>query len=861
MNYGELEAQFGLPSGILNAIRTVESGGGKHLISNAGALGEFQFMPSTAKAYGINPLDPVESANGAARMLSDLGRQYRGNWDAAIAHYNGGSRAGRAVLAGNAPPSPETQAYVPKVRGAMGKPDMSVEDAAGILGFDNKPIGELKVSEAAKLLGLDTRPTAVKAGSALNEVPRQAGLFARHTLEGLGESAQLLTEPIRYITDRLTNSTGKTKPMGMVASDVADWIGLPKPQSETERVVAEGTKLGMGTLGGNKLLTTLAGPASNLLQFGGKGAAPVTQSVAGNIARSMTEGPSQQVTGAAGAGLASAASKEAGGDPVQQTVAGVIGGVGGGLIPGAVNAVTNGVKTAATRLANANMTPQQMDARINLVLQNSGIDFSQLPERARQAVRADLASALKANQDLNPEAVARLAAFRATGLTPTRGMVTQDPVQITREMNLAKMAANSSDGELHGLPRLLNQNNTKLINNLNEAGAVNGDLFTAGVKSINQIGGRDAALKSGVDQLYEKVRQMPGGDIPLDRKTLVDNIYKNLAASNRTAFLPPEVGNMLDTISKGVVNVGGQTHEVPFNANTIDNLMTMIATAQRGTSDGNTKAALSAVRQALESTPITPIKTQFGGNQLVTEAGAKFLRDQDAQAGNVLNAMLEAKNAARQRFGWQESGKPVEAALSGAQPDDFIKKFVIKGSLADAQNLASNTSTSAGVKDALLAHLKDVALNKASDETGKFSQSAFNKELKNIGDRKLSLFFSRDELANLKLNGRVAALMQSQPIGSAVNNSNSGAMVVGKAYDAIRSGLGMVPGIGPVTAGVLDVTLGNPTKNVVRMLDERKALNVLPGLLNEAPKRAPWYQSGVLPAMTVGGLLAAPSVN
>lgn len=165
------------------------------------------------------------------------------------------------------------------------------------------------------------------------------------------------------------------------------------------------------------------------------------------------------------------------------------------------------------------------------------------------------------------------------------------------------------------------------------------------------------------------------------------------------------------------------------------------------------------------------------------------------------------------------------------------------------------------MKDALLAHLKDVALNKASDETGKFSQSAFNKELKNIGDRKLSLFFSRDELANLKLNGRVAALMQSQPIGSAVNNSNSGAMVVGKAYDAIRSGLGMVPGIGPVTAGVLDVTLGNPTKNVVRMLDERKALNVLPGLLNEAPKRAPWYQSGVLPAMTVGGLLAAPSVN
>ena len=199
MNYGELEAQFGLPPGILNAVRSVESSGGKNLVSPAGALGEFQFMPKTARAYGIDPLDPVQSAQGAARMLSDLGRQYRGNWDAAIAHYNGGSRAGKAVAAGAAAPSPETQAYVPKVRGAMGANDMTADDAAKLLGFENKPMADMTAADAARLLGIDNRPAAVKTGSALNDIPRQVGLTARYALEGAGQAVQPITEPLRQL--------------------------------------------------------------------------------------------------------------------------------------------------------------------------------------------------------------------------------------------------------------------------------------------------------------------------------------------------------------------------------------------------------------------------------------------------------------------------------------------------------------------------------------------------------------------------------------------------------------------------------------------------------------------------------------
>ena len=74
--YSSLEQQYDLPSGILSAVRNVESGGNSKTISPKGAKGDFQFMPATAEAYGVDVNDPVSSAHGAARYLSDLVKQY-----------------------------------------------------------------------------------------------------------------------------------------------------------------------------------------------------------------------------------------------------------------------------------------------------------------------------------------------------------------------------------------------------------------------------------------------------------------------------------------------------------------------------------------------------------------------------------------------------------------------------------------------------------------------------------------------------------------------------------------------------------------------------------------------------------------
>jgi len=687
----------------------------------------------------------------------------------------------------------------------------------------------------------DAKPAAAQAGGMINDVGRQVGLTARYGLEGLANTAQLVTEPLRYVTDRLTGQTGKTRPLGAMATQLADSVGLPSPQGANERTVGEATRLMAGAGG-------MAGGAGALANRAGP--------VAGKVLSSLSANPMQQVTAAAGSGLAGGASKEAGGGFWQQLGASALGGIAGGMAPSGVSALRDGFN-ALKREAGGGMTPQQLDAKISLVLQRSGVDYSAVPERVKQTMRSQMQGALEADKEINPQAASRLLDFTRTGTTPTRGMVSQDPVQITREMNLAKIGANSSDTDLHGMARLQNRNNTRLIENLNEGGANRGDLFRAGQANIDNIQGRDASLNRWVNELYTAAKAMPGGETQLQRKGVVDAVFNNLARENKLSYLPADIAETLNTISTGQIRRNGQTFDVPFDAKVLDNLLTDIARAQRGTQDGNIKAALSIARSAIDNVSLTPIKTTYGGNQLVTAQTAQGMRTADGQAGEFMGALNQARAAARQRFGWQESSRPVEAALGNGAPDNFIQRFVVGGTLDDAAAVAAN-GNAMETKNAIVAHLKDKALSSASDEIGKFSQAAYNKALKSIGDRKLSLFFDAQEIEQLKSVGRAASYMTNQPVGSAVNNSNSGALGVAKMYDALRAGIGMVPGVGPVTAGLLDVTLGNPTKAASGFLAQRQAQNFAPGLL--VNQRNPMAERLLLPGAANGGLLAAPSV-
>jgi len=80
---------------LLMAMAQTESGFDPDIISGKrrskrGAIGLMQFMPGTAKQYGIDPTDPEQSKYGAAHYMHDLLTMFGGSEEAAMAGYNWG---------------------------------------------------------------------------------------------------------------------------------------------------------------------------------------------------------------------------------------------------------------------------------------------------------------------------------------------------------------------------------------------------------------------------------------------------------------------------------------------------------------------------------------------------------------------------------------------------------------------------------------------------------------------------------------------------------------------------------------------------------------------------------------------------
>lgn len=110
----------GIPPEALLAIKNVGERSGPTAVSPKGAKGVMQFMDDTWTAYGKgDPRDPVASIDAGAKFMKDLIKQYDGNVRAAIAHYNGGGKAGKAVMEGRSPPAKETRGYLERTDAYM----------------------------------------------------------------------------------------------------------------------------------------------------------------------------------------------------------------------------------------------------------------------------------------------------------------------------------------------------------------------------------------------------------------------------------------------------------------------------------------------------------------------------------------------------------------------------------------------------------------------------------------------------------------------------------------------------------------------------------------------------------------------
>jgi hypothetical protein len=102
--------RWSVSAGLLGAQLRQESGFDPTARSAAGAAGIAQFMPGTAREYGLrDPFDPEASIDAQAHLMHDLLRRF-GSVPLALAAYNAG--AGPVEACGCVPPIPETVSYV-----------------------------------------------------------------------------------------------------------------------------------------------------------------------------------------------------------------------------------------------------------------------------------------------------------------------------------------------------------------------------------------------------------------------------------------------------------------------------------------------------------------------------------------------------------------------------------------------------------------------------------------------------------------------------------------------------------------------------------------------------------------------------
>lgn len=651
-----------------------------------------------------------------------------------------------------------------------------------------------------------------RVDAAIKDVPRQIGLTARYGMEGLGQVADIVGAPLAYgmnkvFPEKQTLSglvTGNMPPPrfakpSSAISGALDYIGLPSPQTPTERVV---------------------GDASRMLAGGGgmvKGA-----QVASKVAPALlplAARPGLQAASAVGSGVAGGYTRETGGSPTAQLVASLVGGL---AAPGAVAGSQAAVRGANNLVQQFRPVPANITIQINNAIEQAGFKSGSLPKPVMAQLERDAAEALQKG-NLSPDALRRLVDYRLVGATPARGNLTLNPVDVTRQKNMSKIGANSSNPKLQGLAMRENDNTGALIRNLNELGADTADdAFAGGQRVIAGLNKTAGARQGEINAAYANARNQTGLDAQIDPAAFTQRAGDLLKQNLLEGSLPSDVRRILNDAATG---------KMPLTVSTAEQIKTAIGNLQRSSADGSVRKALGYVRQALDDSPLL-----------------------QGQGDDAIQAFNQARGLNRNWRGIVDKTPALQAIESGVQPDKFVQTYIIQGAgkanVTDVARLKNAIKDSPeaiqAVRQQILAHLKAKATNGKPDEAMLFSQSGYNNAFSAIGERKLRMFFNKAEIDQMKSVGRVAMYEQNQPSGSAVNNSNSGALAVAKIFDF----LGDSKLVNSIPFG--NALVSQPAKALSTNIQGAAVTNVPNALL-----AAPVKQQRFMP----GNLLLAPGAS
>jgi len=639
--YSSLEERYGLPEGTLSAVENVESGGKDTAVSPKGAKGRFQFMPDTAKAYGVDTSDPISSAHGAAQYLSDLTKQY-GSVQAALAHYNGGTKAGEAVSQGQEPPATETKDYLTKVTSKLKTPQ----------DLEWTPIETSSQTQQEIPSDLEW--------SSVDLIPKKSNKFekmsfGKQSLEGLQKSfrdlslgsKQLLDIPVKEIAEKFPETTAALDKFGAK-------FGLPTAKESIEQTPKE-------------ILKEREKYAS-LMETGGG----ITGHIAGDIGQTVAGGLALKGLGAARAGNAllnpqtykAATGLGAAQGALQPTLPEenkafniAAGGVAGTLGLGAVNAVGRVAQPIKNALAEGSQKA------IN-ILKEAGV-----PLDAAQATGSALLHRVKASLMDNPTTAGAQRDFIAKQQGAYNRAVLNTIGEDSRAAT-SEVMGNASKRIDNEFKTILNNNNVNLTDDIvTKIGSIQQLAIDAEKKPISNIANR---ILKNVDEHG----QITGQSAYAIKKDL------DMYASSSDTTLAHYAKELRSTLMNGINDSLSDADKEAFQIarNQFGNMKTIEGAIDK---EGGGNISPSRLAQIM-STKANRAKSVYGkGNQDLVDlaqAGSKVLTEKLPNSGTIARALAQVAPGAAlgAAYGayqgdWKTAGA---GALGGIALPKVIQKII-----------------------------------------------------------------------------------------------------------------------------------------------------------------------------------------
>ncbi len=414
--------------------------------------------------------------------------------------------------------------------------------------------------------------------------------------------------------------------------------------------------------------------------------------------------------------------------------------------------------------ASERITPQ--------ILKEAGIDSAKVDPNLYSAIKTEVADALRAGVDPDPRVMANRADAGAlpVPIHLARGQASRDPMQFAWEQRVA-----GQQGVGEPLNDLLSAQNKALIENLNALGANKATQpFEASQQIIQHIEGVDEAMRAQIKQAYSAVKNSAGRPSRVSTEGFLQGAKQELTQGrpdlaglvNLGDRLPPEIANIYNDIATG---------KLLLTVDTIQFLDRDWGGYQRGAANETQRLAIGALRKALYNTPID-----------------------DNLGKESMQAYNAAKALAKQRFDLIDANpayKAIEAGTKRAEPDKFFQNFIAGANVSELKALKDliGPDNVQMLQGTLVGNLKRVALNRASDENGVFSQAAYNKVLQDPvqAPRLRELFADNTKtLDQLYRVGRVSENLIKIPAASKVNTSNTASAGANIVRDVARSEAG-----------------------------------------------------------------------